>query len=61
MLLPFEHALIIQFLGFVGMYLADSRATSRGWSPQWYMTYRFILTLVVGASIVITLIGRGQV
>ena len=32
-----------------------------GWTPPWYGTYRFILTFVVGASIVFSLIGRGQV
>ena len=32
-----------------------------GWTPPWYGTYRFILTFVVGASIVLSLIGRGQV
>ena len=33
----------------------------RGWAPPWYSTYRFVLTFVVGASIVISLIGRGQI
>ncbi|PUU75016.1 hypothetical protein B9Z19DRAFT_996597 [Tuber borchii] len=60
-LLPFDYALITQFLGFTGMYFADSTATGWGWAPQWYMTYRFILTFVVGASIVVTLVGRGQI
>ncbi|RPB03920.1 hypothetical protein L873DRAFT_1667945 [Choiromyces venosus 120613-1] len=60
-LLPFHYALITQFLGFTGMYFADSTVTGWGWAPPWYMTYRFILTLVVGASIVATLIGRGQI
>ena len=32
-----------------------------GWTPPWYGTYRFILTFIVGASIVLSLIGRGQV
>jgi len=33
----------------------------RGWAPPWYSTYRFVLTFVVGASIVASLIGRGQI
>ncbi|KAG0644381.1 hypothetical protein HOY80DRAFT_1019567 [Tuber brumale] len=60
-LLPFDYALITQFLGFTGMYFADSTATGWGWAPPWYMTYRFILTFVVGASIIISLVGRGQI
>ena len=32
-----------------------------GWAPHWYSTYRFVLTFIVGASIVATLIGRGQI
>ena len=34
---------------------------TRGWAPSWYATYRFVLTFIVGASIVISLIGRGQI
>ena len=33
----------------------------KGWAPSWYTTYRFALTFVVGASIVVSLIGRGQI
>lgn len=33
----------------------------KGWAPAWYSTYRFVLTFVVGASIVVSLIGRGQI
>jgi hypothetical protein len=61
MFLPTEHALITQFAAFVFMYLADARATVRGWFPSWYSTYRFVLTFFVGASIVISLIGRGRI
>lgn len=43
------------------MYYTDARATLRGWCPSWYQTYRFVLTFVVGASIVATLIGRGRI
>ena len=60
-LLPVEYALIAQFFSFVFLYFADARATVRGWAPAWYSTYRFVLTFVVGASIVISLIGRGQI
>lgn len=58
--MPIEGALITQFLGFVALYYVDLRATTRGWTPHWYRTYRFILTFIVGASIVLTLIGRGE-
>lgn len=43
------------------MYYADARATVRGWTPSWYGTYRFVLTFIVGAAIVISLVGRGQI
>ena len=56
-----EYALIAQFLAFNYLYFADARATRRGWAPHWYTTYRFALTFIVGASIVISLIGRGQI
>jgi len=60
-LMPVEYALITQFLAFNLLYAVDSSATTRGWTPPWYGSYRFILTFVVGASIVISLIGRGHV
>ncbi len=59
--LPVEYALIAQFLAFNMLYYTDARATVRGWTPSWYGTYRFVLTFVVGASIVLSLIGRGQI
>jgi len=59
--MPVEYALITQFLAFNFLYYADSRATRRGWAPSWYSVYRFVLTFIVGASIVISLIGRGQI
>ena len=43
------------------LYWADARAVVRGWAPHWYAMYRFVLTFVVGASIVLSLIGRGQI
>lgn len=60
-LLPAEYALISQFLIFNFLYYSDSRATKRGWAPSWYAVYRFVLTFIVGSSIVISLIGRGQI
>lgn len=60
-LLPPTYALIAQFFAFNFLYYADTRATRRGWAPPWYGTYRFVLTFIVGASIVISLIGRGQI
>lgn len=59
--MPVEYALIIQFLAFNGLYFADARATVKGWCPPWYSTYRFVLTFIVGASIVASLVGRGQI
>lgn len=59
--MPVEYALISQFLAFNLLYAVDSGATVRGWTPAWYSSYRFLLTLIVGASIVLSLIGRGQV
>ncbi|RMD41251.1 hypothetical protein DV735_g3868, partial [Chaetothyriales sp. CBS 134920] len=60
-LLPAELGLIAQFLAFSFLYFADARASVRGWAPPWYATYRFVLTFVVGASIVASLVGRGQI
>lgn len=61
LLLPVEYALIAQFTAFSFLYFADARAVIRGWAPAWYSTYRFVLTFIVGGSIVVTLIGRGQI
>ena len=60
-LLPAEVGLIAQFLAFTFLYYADAQASVRGWAPPWYATYRFVLTFIVGASIVASLIGRGQI
>ena len=54
-------ALITQFSAFIFLYYADSMAARRGWAPSWYGMYRFVLTFVVGASIVASLIGRGEI
>ena len=61
LLLSAEVGLIAQFLAFTFLYYTDARAAVRGWAPSWYATYRFVLTFVVGASIVASLIGRGQI
>lgn len=60
-MLPAESALISQFLVFTFLYYSDSRACKRGWTPAWYDVYRFVLTFIVGTSIVVSLIGRGHI
>ncbi|EEP80463.1 conserved hypothetical protein [Uncinocarpus reesii 1704] len=60
LLLPAEYALITQFCAFTFLYYSDARAAVKGWTPPWYHMYRFVLTFVVGASIVASLIGREQ-
>lgn len=59
--LPVQFALTAQFAAFVLMYYADARAATRAWAPQWYGTYRFVLTFIVGSAILISLIGREKV
>lgn len=59
--MPVEYALITQFCAFTMLYYVDTRATYRGWTPPWYAIYRFVLTFIVGTSIVVSLIGRGEV
>ncbi|KAL4782854.1 hypothetical protein BJX76DRAFT_331660 [Aspergillus varians] len=61
LLLPIEHALITQFLAFTFLYYNDARASVKGLAPPWYSMYRFVLTFIVGASIVATLVGREQI
>ncbi|KAJ9605603.1 hypothetical protein H2200_010260 [Cladophialophora chaetospira] len=61
LLLSAEVGLITQFLAFTFLYYNDARASARGWAPPWYGVYRFVLTFIVGASIVASLIGRGQI
>lgn len=60
-MLPTDTALIVQFIGFVGMYFADAQAAANGWAPSWYHQYRFILTFVVGTCILFTLIIKGWI
>lgn len=59
--MPVEYALISQFIAFNYLYFVDARAGAKGLAPPWYGTYRFVLTFIVGASIVASLIGRGQI
>ncbi|GKZ30933.1 hypothetical protein AbraIFM66950_010707 [Aspergillus brasiliensis] len=61
LLLPVEYALISQFLAFTFLYYNDARAAAQGRAPAWYGMYRFVLTFIVGASIVASLIGREQI
>jgi hypothetical protein len=61
LMLPIEWALTGQFAAFVALYFADARATTLGWAPQWYGTYRWVLTAIVGGAIVASLIGRFKV
>jgi len=48
-------ALIVQWVGFTGLWYADLRATSAGWAPKWYSQYRFYLSVLVGTCIIGTL------
>lgn len=61
MLLSVEMGLIAQFTAFTFLYYVDARTAVAGWAPSWYPTYRFVLTFIVGASIVLSLIGRGEI
>lgn len=61
LLMPVEYALIGQFSAFMGLYFFDSKASTRGWAPSWYGTYRFVLTFVVGSAIMVSLTGRARI
>lgn len=61
MAMPVQFALTAQFAAFTFMYFFDARATTKGWAPQWYGTYRFVLTFIVGSAILISLIGREKI
>ncbi|KAJ0162472.1 hypothetical protein CTA2_4498 [Colletotrichum tanaceti] len=61
LLMPIEYALTSQFAAFTFLYLADVRAKNKGWAPQWYGVYRFVLTAIVGVSIFVSLVGRTKV
>ena len=51
-------ALLTQLAGFFAIWAGDQRLTAMGWCPKFYSTYRFILSAVVGSSIMLTLIGN---
>lgn len=59
--MPLEYALTSQFMAFVALYFADSTASTRGWAPAWYGTYRFLLTMMVGIAIFLSLAGRAKI
>ncbi|THH16146.1 hypothetical protein EW146_g4433 [Bondarzewia mesenterica] len=48
-------ALIAQWVGFTGLWWADLKATTAGWTPAWYSQYRFYLSILVGTCIITTL------
>jgi len=50
-------ALIVQWVGFTGLWYADSKATGAGWTPKWYSQYRFYLSILVGTCIIGSLAG----
>ncbi|KAF5358204.1 hypothetical protein D9756_001276 [Leucocoprinus leucothites] len=50
-------ALVLQWVGFTGLWLADSKATLAGWTPKWYSQYRFYLSILVGTCIIGSLAG----
>lgn len=60
-LMSIEYGLISQFAAFIALYFADARATTRGWAPHWYSTYRFLLTAMVGLAILVSLVGRSEI
>lgn len=55
-----EMALAAQWAGFTGLWYADSKATSAGWTPKWYSQYRFYLSILVGTCIIGTLAGTNM-
>lgn len=59
-LLPTNYALIAQFAAFTSLYFVDSSFTTRGWTPRWYGTYRFVLTAIVGGAIFVSLVFRSK-
>ncbi|KAF5386666.1 hypothetical protein D9615_001568 [Tricholomella constricta] len=50
-------ALIWQWVGFTGLWYADAKVTSLGWTPKWYSQYRFYLSILVGTCIIGSLAG----
>ncbi|KAI5300631.1 hypothetical protein KEM55_006062 [Ascosphaera atra] len=56
--MPFETALLSQFIAFAGLYFVDANAASAGLAPKWYANYRWLLTFVIGASVFVTIWNR---
>ncbi|KAJ7572920.1 hypothetical protein C8J56DRAFT_1017791 [Mycena floridula] len=50
-------ALVVQWFAFTGLWAADAKATSWGWTPKWYSQYRFYLSILTGACILGSLAG----
>jgi len=50
-------ALIVQWVGFTGLWWLDSKVTGLGWTPKWYSQYRFYLSVLVGTCIIGSLAG----
>ncbi|GLB34671.1 putative protein of unknown function (DUF3429) [Lyophyllum shimeji] len=51
------NALIVQWVGFTGLWWADAKVSQKGWTPKWYSQYRFYLSILVGSCIIGTLTG----
>ncbi|KAF8827450.1 hypothetical protein HHX47_DHR4000416 [Lentinula edodes] len=50
-------ALVVQWVGFTGLWWADATVCGMGWTPPWYSQYRFYLSVLVGACIIGSLAG----
>jgi hypothetical protein len=52
-------ALVLQWVGFTGMWWADAKVTGLGWKgiPPWFAQYRFYLSILVGTCIIGSLAG----
>ncbi|KAJ4477098.1 hypothetical protein C8R41DRAFT_773146 [Lentinula lateritia] len=50
-------ALLVQWVGFTGLWWADATVCGMGWSPPWYSQYRFYLSILVGTCIIGSLAG----
>ncbi|BGP14193.1 hypothetical protein JCM10213v2_002133 [Rhodosporidiobolus nylandii] len=59
LLIPGQMALVGQWASFFGMWYVDQKATTKGWTPRWYSTYRFWLTSLVGGSLLLSLAATG--
>jgi len=51
------NALVAQWAGFTALWFCDMKATTAGWTPNWYSQYRFYLSILVGTCIIGTLAG----